>query len=47
MRFIFIKKGKAKEVFKSLLEAALLEAKFGQIWTLDETDTELINSWRN
>ena len=31
MKYIFLKKGKAKDVFKALLQAALLEAKFGRI----------------
>ncbi len=31
MYYIFYGKGKAKEVFKALLEAALLEAKFGRL----------------
>ena len=46
-------KCKAKDLILAITEAwnkaKHLETNkgFGEIWTFDETDTELINSWRN
>jgi len=37
-------KCKAKDLIKEITFAWY---GIGKIWTLDETDTELINSWRN